>query len=86
MDSTPRPEFSGGSAGVMGSAEAVGVFGRGATRYKSPLGPGGGERGEPGLVAKWSHPLRSIPSFLGSRYCRLSRDVVVSGHEYSSGN
>lgn len=36
IDCTRRPEFSGGSAGVMGGAEAVGVFGRGATRYKSP--------------------------------------------------
>lgn len=57
-----RPEFSAGSAGMMGGAEAVGVFGRGAPRYKSPFGLGSGERGEPGLVAKWSHPLRGIPA------------------------
>lgn len=62
IDCTRRPEFSGGSAGVMGGAETVGVFGRGAPRYKSPFGPGSGERGEPGLVARSCHPLQSIPA------------------------
>lgn len=47
MDSTPRPEFSGGSAGVMGSAEAAAVFGRGALVINLPSGQEVGNSANP---------------------------------------